>query len=26
MVHSDGGEKLLARIQYIEFFNVGQAF
>ena len=26
MVHSDGGEKLIARIAYIELFNVGQAF
>jgi hypothetical protein len=23
MVHSDGGETLLARISYVEFFNVG---
>ena len=26
MVHSNGMENLIARIAYVEFFNVGQAF
>jgi len=26
MVHSNGMESLIARIAYVEFFNVGQAF
>lgn len=26
MVHADGSETVVARIEYIEFFNVGQAF
>jgi hypothetical protein len=26
MVHADGSESLIARIEYTEFFNVGQAF
>jgi hypothetical protein len=26
MVHAEGSENLIARIEYIELFNVGQAF
>lgn len=26
MVHADGSETVIARIEYVEFFNVGQAF
>ena len=26
MVHADGSETVIARIEYVEFYNVGQAF